>query len=100
MDYRFDAYGTVYRLLKANDLITSPAYILMQASDQFQHQTRRVNEMWQTDFTYSKVIGWGWYYLSTVMDDLSRYILAWQLCTTMSAQDVKGECQEFCVCER
>ena len=97
---RYVSESTVYRLLKANDLITSPAYILMQASDQFQHQTRRVNEMWQTDFTYSKVIGWGWYYLSTVMDDFSRYILAWRLCTTMSAQDVKGECQEFCVCER
>jgi transposase InsO family protein len=86
---RYVSESTVYRLLKANDLITSPAYILMQASDQFQHQTRRVNEMWQTDFTYCKVIGWGWYYLSTVMDDFSRYMLAWRLCTTMSAQDVK-----------
>ena len=43
---RYVSESTVYRLLKANDLITSPAYILMQASDQFQHQTRRVNEMW------------------------------------------------------
>jgi transposase InsO family protein len=69
--------STVYRLLKSRDLITSPAYILMQASDQFQHPTKRVNEMWQTDFTYCKVAGWGWYYLSTVLDDYSRYILAW-----------------------
>ena len=51
----------------------------MQASDQFQHPTQRVNEMWQTDFTYCKVTGWGWYYLSTVLDDYSRYILAWRL---------------------
>jgi transposase InsO family protein len=86
---RFVSESTVYRLLKAQDLITSPAYILMQASDQFQHSTQRVNEMWQTDFTYCKVTGWGWYYLSTVMDDFSRYFLAWRLCTTMSAQDVK-----------
>jgi transposase InsO family protein len=75
--------------LKATDLITSPAYILMQAADHFQHQTTRVNELWQTDFTYCKVTGWGWYYLSTVMDDYSRYILAWRLCSTMSAQDVQ-----------
>ena len=86
---RYVSESTVYRLLKARDLITSPAYILLQASDQFQHPTQRVNEMWQTDFTYCKVTGWGWYYLSTVLDDYSRYILAWRLCTTMSAQDVQ-----------
>jgi len=86
---RYVSESTVYRLLKAQDLITSPAYILMQASDQFQHPSQRVNELWQTDFTYCKVTGWGWYYLSTVLDDYSRYILAWRLCTTMSAQDVQ-----------
>ena len=60
----FISESTVYRLLKAQDLITSPAYILMQASNQFQQPTTRVNQMWQTDFTYLKVIGWGWYCLS------------------------------------
>jgi len=84
----FVSESTVYRLLKAHDLITSPAYILMQAADKFQHPTTRVNEMWQTDFTYCKIIGWGWYYLSTVLDDFSRFIIAWRLCTTMSASDV------------
>jgi transposase InsO family protein len=44
--------------------------------------------MWQTDFTYFKIIGWGWYYLSTILDDHSRYIIAWKLCTTMRASDV------------
>ena len=42
----------------------------------------------QTDFTYLKVIGWGWFYLSTILDDYSRYIIAWKLCTTMKAADV------------
>jgi transposase InsO family protein len=37
--------------------------------------------MWQTDFTYFKIIGWGWMYLSPVLDDFSRYIIAWKLCT-------------------
>jgi len=84
----FVSESSVYRLLKEQDLITSPAYILMQASDKFQHPTTRVNEMWQTDFTYFKIIGWGWYYLSTVLDDYSRYIIAWRLCTGMSSSDV------------
>ena len=84
----FVSESTVYRLLKAHDLITSPAYILIQAGDKFQHPSRRVNELWQTDFTYFKIIGWGWYYLSTVLDDYSRFILAWRLCTSMGASDV------------
>lgn len=84
----FVSESSVYRLLKAQDLITSPAYILMQASDKFQHPSRRVNELWQTDFTYFKIIGWGWYYLSTVLDDYSRFIVAWRLCTSMTANDV------------
>ena len=35
----------------------------------------------------------GWFYLSTVLDDFSRYILAWKLCTTMSAADVSDTLQ-------
>ena len=85
---RFVSESTVYRLLKSHDLITSPTYILMQAADKFQHPTTRVNEMWQTDFTHCKVMGWGWYYLSTILDDYSRFVVAWRLCTTMSTTDV------------
>ncbi len=81
--------SSVYRILKSFDLITSPDYIVLTASDKFQNPTKRVNELWQTDFTYFKVIGWGWYFLATVLDDYSRYILSWKLFTTMSAGDVK-----------
>ncbi len=56
--------------------------------DEFRDKTTRPNELWQTDFTYLKVIGWGWFYLSTILDDYSRYIIAWKLCTTMKAVDV------------
>lgn len=87
-DAYFVSESTVYRLLKEQDLITSPAYILMEASDKFHNPTTRVNEMWQTDFTYFKVVGWGWYYLSTVLDDHSCFIVFWRLCTSMSASDV------------
>jgi hypothetical protein len=74
-------------------LITSPAFILMKAADSFTNPTTAPNQLWQTDFTYLKVIGWGWFYLSTVLDDFSRYILAWKLCTTMAATDVSDTLQ-------
>lgn len=86
--------STVYRVLKSRDLITAPAFIVMKAADRFQHPTTAVNQLWQTDFTYLKIIGWGWYYLSTVMDDYSRYIIAWRLCKTMSATDVSATLQD------
>jgi putative transposase len=85
----FISESSVYRILKAYDLVPSPAYIVMAAADSFRHPTGRVHELWQTDFTYLKVVGWGWYYLGSVLDDFSRYIIAWKLFTTMSAGDVK-----------
>ena len=80
--------SSVYRLLRACDLITSPAFAVIKAAKEFRDKTTAVNQMWQTDFTYLKVIGWGWFYLSTILDDYSRYIIAWKLCTTMKASDV------------
>jgi putative transposase len=84
----FVSEASVYRLLKAHDLITSPAFVVVKAADAFHTKTTHPNQMWQTDFTYFKIIGWGWMYLSTVLDDFSRYIIAWKLCTTMRAEDV------------
>jgi putative transposase len=85
----FISESSVYRILKRFDLITSPAFILLKARDKFPHPTQRVNELWQTDFTQFKVSRWGYYYLSTVLDDFSRYILAWKLTTGMSHTDVQ-----------
>ena len=44
--------------------------------------------MWQTDITYFRIINWGWYYLSTVLGDFSRYTIAWKLSPTMNTTDV------------
>jgi transposase InsO family protein len=85
----FISESSVYRILKTHDLVTSPVYTVISAKDHFEHPTTRVNELWQTDFTYLKVIDWGWYYLLTVLDDYSRYIIAWSLCKSMKAEDVK-----------
>lgn len=85
----FLSESSVYRILKARGLITAPAHIFLSAADEFKDKTSFVHQMWQTDFTYFKILGWGWYYLSTVLDDYSRYIVHWELCSNMKADDVK-----------
>ena len=85
----FVSESSVYRLLRSHDLITSPNFIVMKAADEFRDKTTAPNQLWQTDFTYLKVIGWGWFYLSTILDDYSRYIITWKLCTGMAASDVQ-----------
>jgi transposase InsO family protein len=74
--------------LKEVGLITVPDYVVIKAADEFKDKTTAINQMWQTDFTYFKIIGWCWYYLSKILDDYSRYIIAWKLSTTMRATDV------------
>ena len=85
----FISESSVYRILKRAGLITSPAHIVMSAADEFESKTTRINEMWQTDFTYFKIIGWGWYYLSSIIDDYSRFIIARDLCSNMTTNDAK-----------
>ena len=84
----FVSEASTYRILKALDLITSPAFIVIKAASEFTDKTTAINQLWQTDFTYLKVIGWGWFYLSTILDDYSRYIISWKLCTNMRTEDV------------
>jgi putative transposase len=81
--------STVYRILKAYYLVTSPVYTLISARDQFPHPSKAPNKLWQADFTWFNLVHWGWYYLCTILDDYSRYILAWQLCSGMSSQELK-----------
>jgi transposase InsO family protein len=85
----FISESSVYRILKQKGLITTPAYVLLSASNEFKNKTQFVHELWQTDFTYFKILGWGWYYLSTILDDYSRYIIHWELCKAMKVEDVQ-----------
>ena len=55
----FVSEASVYRLLKAHDLITTPAYIVIKAAEEFKDKTTAPNQLWQTDFTYLKVTAWG-----------------------------------------
>src|SRR3974377_92173 len=51
----FVSEASVYRLLKAHDLITSPAYVVIKAADEFKEKTTAINQLWQTAFTYLKL---------------------------------------------
>ena len=85
----FISESSVYRILKGFDLVQSPAFEMVSVRDKFEKPTKRVHELWQTDFTHFKVLDWGWYYLSTILDDYSRYIIAWKLAPTMATSDVE-----------
>ena len=61
----------------------------MKVASEFRDKTTAPNQLWQTDFTYLKVTGWGWFYLSTILDDYSRHIITWKLCTEIAASDVQ-----------
>jgi len=86
-DY-FVSESGVYRILKGHEPITRPQFMVISTSETFQNPTRTINGLWQTDFIYFRVLGWGWYVLSTVLDDYSRYIISWRFTTTMAASDV------------
>jgi putative transposase len=77
--------STVYRILKREGLIKPAEIIGFEASQEYHRKTKSPNELWATDCAYLRVVGWGWYYLVTVMDDFSRYILAWDLKSDMAA---------------
>ena len=84
----FVSESSFYRILHERGLLERMEHDFVLAADKFHHKTKFANEMWQTDFTYFKVKGWGWYYLSTVIDDYSRYIIHWELCSSMTSEDI------------
>jgi len=77
--------STVFRILKREGLIKPAEIIGFKAGKEYRHKTKRPNELWATDCAHLKVVDWGWYYLVTVMDDYSRFILAWELKSDMAA---------------
>jgi putative transposase len=85
--------STVYRILRREGLVkrqeAEPA-----AAKEYHTKTTRPHQMWATDASYFRVVGWGYYYLVTVMDDYSRFILAWKLQKDMSSDSLIEVVQE------
>ena len=86
--------STCYRLLKWNGLVKPAEVVGFKAGKEYHRKTSRPNEMWATDGAYLKVMGWGYYYLVTVLDDYSRFILAWRLQSDMTAASLIEVVQE------
>jgi putative transposase len=86
--------STVYRILKREGLIKPAEIIGFKASKEYRHKTQCPNQLWATDCCHLKVMGWGWYYLVTVMDDFSRLILAWDLKVDMAGRSLEDVVQQ------
>jgi len=79
--------STVYRILRREGLVKR-LEVQLVAGKEYHAKTTRPHQMWATDASYFRVVGWGYYYLVTVMDDYSRFILAWKLQKDMSANSL------------
>ena len=86
--------STVYRVLKRHGLIREVNVVGFPAGKEYRVKTTRVNEQWQSDASYFFVVGWGWYYLISVLDDYSRFILAWDLKADMTAESISEVVQQ------
>jgi transposase InsO family protein len=85
--------STVYRILRREGLVKRPEVQLV-AGKEYHTKTTGPHQMWATDASYFRVVGWGYYYLVTVMDDYSRFILAWRLQRDMAADSLIEVIQE------
>jgi putative transposase len=70
--------STVYRILRREGLVKRQE-VQLKAAKEYHTKTTRPHQLWATDASYFRVSGWGYYYLVTVMDDYTRFILAWKL---------------------
>ena len=85
--------STVYRILRSEGLVKSPE-MRLAAGKEYHRKTTGPNQMWATDASYFRVIGWGYYYMVTVMDDYSRFILAHKLQRDMTSDSFIEVVQE------
>ncbi len=85
--------STVYRILRREGLVKRQE-MKRTADKEYHTKTMRPHQMWATDASYFRVVGWGYYYLVTVMDDYSRFILGWKLQKDMTANSLIEVIQE------
>jgi len=77
--------SSVYRILKAAGRIGRSANQPSQKGTGF-HQPVKAHEHWHLDISYVNIHG-RFYYLTTVLDGYSRYIVHWEIRRSMTEQD-------------
>ena len=75
--------STVFRILKREGLVRR-IEVPVPADNEYRHKTTAPHQLWATDASYFRVTGWGYYYMVTVLDDFSRFILGWRLQVDMT----------------
>ena len=85
-DVAYLSPSSVYRILREADLLYR--WKRGGRSGEQPAPPTRVHERWHTDLMYLRV-GDGWYFLVTVLDAYSRYVVHWELLATMTAVDVR-----------
>ncbi len=77
-----------YRVMKDEGLLQRKkprAAILYQAARLWELLPDQPNDLWQMDVTYVHIPGYGWWYVITVIDYYSRYVLAAYLTSSYCA---------------
>lgn len=86
--------STVYRILKREGLIKPAEIIGFKTAKKYRHKTKRPNEFWASDCCHPRVIDGDCYYLETVMDDFSHFILSWYLKIDMAGGSLEDVIQQ------
>jgi putative transposase len=80
---------TVYRILSKAGLLATRKVRRRTAGERYVQEPTRPDELWATDISYVFVDGFGFFYLFSVMDTFSRYVMHWELRPTMTTDDAK-----------
>jgi len=85
-DVAYLSPSSVYRILTDADLLYR--WKRSYRSGEKPEAPTQPNQRWHTDIMYLRV-GDVWYFLVTVLDGFSRYVVHWDLLTSMRAADVR-----------
>jgi transposase InsO family protein len=90
----FVSESTVYRILRVSGLVKPPDTKGFPAGKEYHAKWKAPNELWHTDASYFFVTGWGYYYLISVLDDFSRFILGWRIQSSMASTQIMEVIQD------
>ena len=85
-DVAYLSPSSVYRVLEDANLLAR--WKRSTSSGAVPEKPIRPHERWHTDLMYLRIQD-SWYFLVTVLDAYSRYVVHWELLSTMAASDVQ-----------